>query len=201
MHGFCSIVFYREKGNMRGPHSIITNAQFIMHLSIKHALSFLLSIYVLFYNHTYHAYMYQIKFFHIFANVYFVQYSTGYVVRDACPPANELIAAVMQCSMDAAAEEEVEEGCRWVIYAIKTRHVTFRLTLGSRGDVATILQMGFSSSLHTITAWGLAVKLLSCESHGAPLMRSQHWYRYWLVAVRQQAIIWTNADPDLWHLA
>ena len=122
-------------------------------------------------------------------------------MRDACPPANELIAAVMQCSMDAAAEEEVEEGCRWVIYAIKTRHVTFRLTLGSRGDVATILQMGFSSSLHTIIVWGLAVKLLSCEPHGASLMRSQHWYRYWLVAVRQQAIIWTNADPDLWHLA
>ena len=28
-------------------------------------------------------------------------------------------------------------------------------------------------------------------------MISQHWFRWWLGAVRQQAITWTNVDPDL----
>ena len=30
-----------------------------------------------------------------------------------------------------------------------------------------------------------------------PLIMSQHWFRWWLGAVRQQAITWTNVDPDL----
>ena len=29
--------------------------------------------------------------------------------------------------------------------------------------------------------------------------RSQHWYRWWLGAVRQQAVTWTNVDTDLCH--
>ena len=29
-------------------------------------------------------------------------------------------------------------------------------------------------------------------------MRSQHWFRYWLGAVRQQAITWADVHPDLW---
>ena len=29
------------------------------------------------------------------------------------------------------------------------------------------------------------------------LMISQHWFRWWLGAVRQQAITWANVDPDL----
>ena len=28
-------------------------------------------------------------------------------------------------------------------------------------------------------------------------MISQHWFRQWLGAVRQQAITWANVDPDL----
>ena len=28
-------------------------------------------------------------------------------------------------------------------------------------------------------------------------MRSQHWFRKWLDAIRQQAITWTNVDPEL----
>ena len=31
------------------------------------------------------------------------------------------------------------------------------------------------------------------------LVISQHWIRYWLGAVRQQSIIWTKVDPDLYH--
>ena len=35
------------------------------------------------------------------------------------------------------------------------------------------------------------------ECHWDLLMMSQHWFRYWLGAVRQQAITWINVDPDL----
>ena len=28
-------------------------------------------------------------------------------------------------------------------------------------------------------------------------MISQHWFRWWLGVIRQQAITWTNVDPDL----
>ena len=32
------------------------------------------------------------------------------------------------------------------------------------------------------------------------LMKSQHWFRWWLGAVRHQAITWVNVDPELCHL-
>ena len=35
------------------------------------------------------------------------------------------------------------------------------------------------------------------ECHSTLLMISQHWFRQWLVAVRQQAITWANGDRDL----
>ena len=41
-------------------------------------------------------------------------------------------------------------------------------------------------------------KLPSDECHKTVLMISQHWFRQWLGAVRQQAITWANVDPDLW---
>ena len=40
-------------------------------------------------------------------------------------------------------------------------------------------------------------KLPSDECHKTLLMISQHWFRWWLGAVRQQAITWANVDPDL----
>ena len=38
------------------------------------------------------------------------------------------------------------------------------------------------------------VEFSSAECHRPPLMITQHWFRLWLGAVRQQAIAWTNAD-------
>ena len=35
------------------------------------------------------------------------------------------------------------------------------------------------------------------ECHSTLLMISQHWVRWWLGAVRQQAITWANVDRDL----
>ena len=37
----------------------------------------------------------------------------------------------------------------------------------------------------------------SDECHRTLLMISQHWFRYWLGAIRQQAITWTSVDQDL----
>ena len=39
--------------------------------------------------------------------------------------------------------------------------------------------------------WGVFMRII--------LVISQLWFRQWLGAVRQQAIAWTNADPDLLH--
>ena len=69
-----------------------------------------------------------------------------------------------------------------------------QLTLG---DVAIILKVSFLKSLHRIVAWALALKLLSCECHRSPLMRSQHWFREWFGAVRQQTITWVIVGPVL----
>ena len=41
------------------------------------------------------------------------------------------------------------------------------------------------------------MKLLSGECHNTSLIISQHWFRLWLGAVRQQAITWANVDLDL----
>ena len=34
------------------------------------------------------------------------------------------------------------------------------------------------------------------ECHWTSVINSQHWFRLWLGAVRQQAITWTNVDSD-----
>ena len=41
------------------------------------------------------------------------------------------------------------------------------------------------------------MKLFSGECHKTSLMKSQNWFSQWLGAIRQQAISWTNVDPDL----
>ena len=43
----------------------------------------------------------------------------------------------------------------------------------------------------------LLMKLSSDEYRWTFLMVSQYWFRWWLGAVRQQAITWANVDPDL----
>ena len=40
------------------------------------------------------------------------------------------------------------------------------------------------------------MKLPSGDNHWTSLMVSQHWFRWWIGAVRQQAITWANVDPD-----
>ena len=51
------------------------------------------------------------------------------------------------------------------------------------------------------TDWYLQILILmimsSDECHKTLLMISQHWFRWWLGAVRQQAITWASVDQDL----
>ena len=46
---------------------------------------------------------------------------------------------------------------------------------------------------------GYFLKLDSAGCHKPPLMINQHWFRWWLGAIRQQAITWAIVDQDLWH--
>ena len=50
---------------------------------------------------------------------------------------------------------------------------------------------------HGVWLWAFLVKLLSGEGHQTPLMKNEHHLRWWLGAIRQQAITWANDDPDL----
>ena len=59
------------------------------------------------------------------------------------------------------------------------------------------LQVFCSNSFYELISWVFLGKMLSGECHRTPLMTSQHSFRLWLGAVRQQAITWTNFDPDL----
>ena len=69
-------------------------------------------------------------------------------------------------------------------------------------DVAAVLRLKFSNSSYRIVAWKIPVKLFWCECHLISLMRSKHWFRWWLGAVWQQAIDWAYVDPDLYrHIA
>ena len=42
-------------------------------------------------------------------------------------------------------------------------------------------------------------KIGLCEHHKIPLVKSLHWFRKWLGAIRQQAITWSNVVLDLCH--
>ena len=43
------------------------------------------------------------------------------------------------------------------------------------------------------------MKLASDECHNTSLMICLHWFRWWLGAVRQQAITWAYVDPNICH--
>ena len=59
------------------------------------------------------------------------------------------------------------------------------------------LQVFCSNSFYELISWVFLGKMLSAECLRTPLMTSQHRFRLWLGAVRQQAITWANFDPDL----
>ena len=63
--------------------------------------------------------------------------------------------------------------------------------------MAVLLKVQFLNSLYGIVPGTLFVTLLSSEWYRKSLMRSQDWFMQWLGAVRQQAITWSNVDPDL----
>ena len=75
-----------------------------------------------------------------------------------------------------------------------------KLTHGPLGDV--VISKWNLQTCYGLDSWAL-VKLLSDECHyRTPKMIGQHSFRWWLGAIRQQAITWANVDPKLWrHMA
>ena len=65
----------------------------------------------------------------------------------------------------------------------------------SPGRFGWHLDMYFLILFYWLTA--LDLLMFSDECNITLLIISQHWFRYWLGAVRQQAITWVNVEPDL----
>ena len=76
-------------------------------------------------------------------------------------------------------------------------HLWYPLTHWPLIDLNKILDKEFSSQIPWLMAEVYLEKLLSDGCHWILLMISQHWFRWWLGAVRQQAITWGKVDPDL----
>ena len=59
--------------------------------------------------------------------------------------------------------------------------------------------LGWLNQFQWLEAWASLVNLPTGDCHWTSLIISQHWFRWWLGAVRQQAITWANVDPDSCH--
>ena len=71
------------------------------------------------------------------------------------------------------------------------------LTHWPLGDLNVILKLQFSILLYWLVFANLLMIMSSDECYRTLLMISQHWFRQWLGAIRQQAITWTSVDQDL----
>ena len=71
------------------------------------------------------------------------------------------------------------------------------ITYWPLGDLDVILKMWSSILLYLLVSSNLLMMMSSDECHRTLLMISQHCFRWWLGAVRQQAITWTSVDQDL----
>ena len=80
--------------------------------------------------------------------------------------------------------------CSWLRFQINNSS----LALGrSEGH----FKMRFSILFSTVSSHLMIMPSNKC--HRNLLMISEHWFRYWLSAIRQQAITWAKVDPDLCH--
>ena len=84
---------------------------------------------------------------------------------------------------------KVDSGQGWDIVAC--------LTHWSLGDLDVILKIQISFLFYLCVSSYLLMIMPSDECHKTLVLISQHWFRSWLGAVRQQAISWANVDPDL----
>ena len=51
---------------------------------------------------------------------------------------------------------------------------------------------------HIVMSWPFPVELSARECQKNSLVISQYWSRYWLGAIRQQAINWSSVEQDIW---
>ena len=76
---------------------------------------------------------------------------------------------------------------------IKTSQI-FSLGIENHLTITPILKLQFSISFHWFVSSHHLRIMTWDEWRGTSLMISQHWFRQWLGAVRQQAITWANVD-------
>ena len=81
----------------------------------------------------------------------------------------------------------------------RSRHWWFGMPSGHAHYDITVMKSKIFNvfSLYIIVACALALKLRTCKWYSTLLIINQHWFRWWLGAIRHQAITWTNVDPDL----
>ena len=94
--------------------------------------------------------------------------------------------------------EFFSETFTWFItsyYQISTTSVVL-LTHWPVENLDAFLKIQFSFLFYWLLSSDLLI-MPSHECHGTLLMISQHWFRWWHGAVRQQVITWANVDPDL----
>ena len=78
-------------------------------------------------------------------------------------------------------------------------HVSTRLVHQPLGNDIIILKVYFPNACDRLSSRAPHVKILSGECHSTPLMISQHWFRWWLGAIKQQSVTWANVDLGLCH--
>ena len=63
-------------------------------------------------------------------------------------------------------------------------------------NIGVILQVYIWNTFYELLSWALPVKVVPGEWHITPLVISQHCFRQLFAAIKQQAIIWANVEPD-----
>ena len=85
---------------------------------------------------------------------------------------------------------------KWLTISCKTSW-NLELTHCSLREMAVISKVYICNIFQSLISWMFPVVVSSKENHRISLMISQHWFREWLDAIRQQAMTWTNIDQDL----
>ena len=88
------------------------------------------------------------------------------------------------------------KGKRWTQQNSGTAAILTHWPLGNHNEISYKKILRWFWLLMTMVS---LVKLPLGDCQWTSLMISQHWFRQWLGALRQQAITWTNVDPDLCH--
>ena len=114
-------------------------------------------------------------------------------------PDSQILQSTWTMSNSAPFRTEMCACLFWMVHCgIWDRYIVGFVRLVYSDQLTSPQMMKFSNSFHG-SSFLCPLKLLRGECHGSPLMINQHYFRYWLGAIRQQAITWVNVHPDQFH--